>query len=128
MVLSASCAFHSIRQDIWAHESSSWNAPSTHSYMSQIVTAVLSPASPQQSPLCGSWMGMIGSNIQILRFFSKPSELESHRKPTMWFYARLGHGQRHNVTGKVTCGHRNVSSAAAPDLALGMVDGDHRHC
>lgn len=125
MVLSVSCAFHSIRQDIWAHESSFWKC-SLHTFLHESnCTCCVEPSLSSAEPILN---GMIGSNIQLLRLFSKPSESESHMKLTMWLYARLGHGQRHNVTGKVTCGHRNVSSAAAPDLALGMVEGGHRHC
>lgn len=32
------------------------------------------------------------------------------------------------VASKVTCGHCSVPSAAAPDLALGMLEGGQSYC
>ena len=91
------------------------NVPSTHSYTSQPVLTKFGPT-----------LWVTGFNKLPPGLYPKHSE--SHLGMTRWNYARMEAELESCCGSKVTCGHCSVPSAAAPDLALGMLEGGQSHC
>lgn len=84
----------------------------------------LGPAEPS------AWLlsRVIDFNIQTPRPYPKPSESDSHSEQIRWYDARMGSWSESVVAGKILWLLQCIPSAAAPDLAWGMVEGSRRHC